>query len=199
MREGEGFFFFPSGSGVKCAGCLHLACKCTVNQPFIGCNKYPGGRAAWPRSRPRRTRSFALSLMRRPSGMGGSARERERGEHFILAGGCQEGRAHTVYSTHTNSKHPNVISIPAHANTLADVRPEHGGARRFNDLMLTLTRSQQQQNASAGSSQLACDCIFKKNGSERVHSRLRLTSVPNRMQKFWTPVSVGSVASVIHA
>lgn len=120
MRKGE---FFPSGSGVKCAGCLHLACKCTVNQPFIGCNKYPGGRAAWPRSYPRCTCSFALSLMRRPSGVAGGFRHgRERGEHFILAGGCQEGLTHTVYSAHTNSKHPNVISIPAHANTLTDVR-----------------------------------------------------------------------------
>lgn len=85
-------------------------------------------------------------------------RGRERGEHFILAGGCQEGGTRAACSAHAHGKHPNVISIPAHANTLPDVRRSVEAYARFNDRMLTLTRSQQQQQkASAGSSQLTSD------------------------------------------
>lgn len=105
--------------------------------------------------------------MRRPPGGGWDVgggdvrhrreRGRERGEHFILAGGCQEGGTRAACSAHANGKHPNVISIPAHANTLPDVRRSVEAYARFNDRMLTLTRSQQQQKASAGSSQLTSD------------------------------------------
>lgn len=206
------FFPFPSGSGVKCAGCLHLACKCTVNQPFIGCNKYPGGRAAWPRSRPRCTRSSALSLMRRPPGGGwdggggcsASERERgrERGEHFILAGGCQEGGTRAACSTHANGKHPNVISIPAHTNTLPDVRRSVEAYARFNDRMLTLTRSQQQQQkASAGSSQLTSDDDDDDVGKTGGFTGVLLPSASDQTTfgRLSGGMLAGLVAAVVHA